>query len=76
MTFLVWMYTSQNCVQTQQNCASSHDSTTATFRIPEYKLIKDSTSDIIICIKFCNKPTIGNADVIYNCYSDTTLYLF
>ena len=32
MTFLVWVYTSQDFAQTQQNFARSHDRETVTFR--------------------------------------------
>ena len=32
MTFLVWVYTSQDFAQTQQNFARSHDRVTVTFR--------------------------------------------
>ena len=32
MSFLVWVYTSQDFAQTQQNFARSHDRVTVTFR--------------------------------------------
>ena len=38
MTFLVWVYTSQDFVQTQQNFARSRDRTTVTFRSSAFEI--------------------------------------
>ena len=40
MSFLVWEYTSQDFVQTQQNFARSHDRVTVTFRNSEFALLR------------------------------------
>ena len=49
MTFLVWVYTSQDFARTQQNFALSHDGETVTFRNsgakkPEYIYFIPSSS--------------------------------
>ena len=40
MSFLVWVYTSQDFAQTQENFARSHDRVTVTFRNSESNLKK------------------------------------
>ena len=43
MSFLVWVYKSQDFAQTEQNFARSHDHVTVTFRNSEIILFKIKT---------------------------------
>ena len=46
MSFLVWVYTSQDFAQTQQNFARSHDRVIVTFRNSEYAFYSMHFADI------------------------------
>ena len=46
-TFLIWVYTSQNVAQTQQNCWRSYDRTTVTFRSCDVKEVVEAPDDTI-----------------------------
>ena len=52
MSFLVWVYTSQDFAQTQENFARSHDRVTVTFR-------NSAVAYITLFSKTCPKPSSG-----------------
>ena len=48
MSFLVWVYTSQDFAQTQQNFARSHDRVTVTFRNSARHLAPDTLLFVVV----------------------------
>ena len=50
MTFIVWVYTSQDFAQTQQNFARSHDRVTVTFRNSGVVSILSALNDEVIML--------------------------
>ena len=57
MTFLVWVYTSQDFAQTRKNFALSHDRMTVTFRSSVVRLVHVGA---LLCCVGCRAQTWGS----------------
>ena len=67
MTFLVWVYTSQDFAHTLPNCAQSHDCMTATFRISAGKFLscqQNKNSGMVKNVRILEGPDGDNCSLL------------